>query len=64
MMAMVDVSQGGFNKELGGITKEQRLDSAFKIARQAFRKTKLTIKDIEDAIERIREKAINLSSCE
>jgi len=39
---------------------EERLDSAFKIARESFKKTKLTMKDIEDAVERLREKAINL----
>jgi len=39
------------------LSPEERLDSAFKIAREAFKKTKLTIKDVEDAIERIRKKA-------
>ena len=42
---------------LSVLSPEQRLDSAFKIARQAFKKTKLTIKDVEDAIKRIRKKA-------
>ncbi|MBA7496036.1 hypothetical protein ES702_06634 [subsurface metagenome] len=42
---------------LSVLSPEERLDSAFKIAREAFKKTKLTIKDVEDAIERIRKKA-------
>lgn len=42
---------------LSVLSPEQRLDSAFKIAKQAFKKTKLSIKDVEDAIERIRKKA-------
>jgi len=42
---------------LSVLSPEERLDSAFKIAREAFKKTKLTIKDVEDAIERIRNKA-------
>jgi len=37
---------------LSVLSPEQRLDSAFKIAKQAFKKTKLSIKDIEDAIEK------------
>ena len=42
---------------LSVLSPEERLDSAFTIAREAFKKTKLTIKDVEDAIERIRNKA-------
>ncbi len=42
---------------LSVLSSEERLDSAFKIAREAFKETKLTIKDIEDALERIRKKA-------
>ena len=42
---------------LSVLSPEQRLDSAFNIARQAFKETKLSIKDVEDVIERIRKKA-------
>ena len=42
---------------LSVLSPEERLDSAFRIAREAFKETKLTIKDVEDAIERIRKKA-------
>lgn len=42
---------------LSALSPEDRLDAAFKIARQAFKKTSLTMKDIDDAVKRIRRKA-------
>jgi GH35 family endo-1,4-beta-xylanase len=36
---------------------EDRLDAAFKVAREAFKKTKLTVKDIDNAVKSVRRKA-------
>ena len=42
---------------LSVLSPEERLDAAFKVAREAFKDTKLTIKDIENAVETVRRKA-------
>jgi len=42
---------------LSVLSPGDRLDAAFKVAREAFRNTKLTIKDIDKAIELVRRKA-------
>ncbi|GBE34955.1 hypothetical protein BMS3Bbin06_01489 [bacterium BMS3Bbin06] len=42
---------------LSVLSPEDRLNAAFNIAREAFKKSKLTIKDIEDAVKSIRRKA-------
>jgi hypothetical protein len=42
---------------LSVLSPEDRLDAAFKIARKTFRKTKLTMKEIDNAIKLIRRKA-------
>lgn len=41
---------------LSVLSPEDRLDAAFKIAREAFRKTRLTMKDIEQSVSSIRRK--------
>jgi len=42
---------------LSVISPEDRLEAAFKIAKEAFKKKKLKIKDIEKSIEKVRSKA-------
>jgi len=42
---------------LSVLSSEDRLDAAFKIAKEAFRKTKLTMKDIDKAVKSVRRKA-------
>ncbi len=42
---------------LSAFSPEDRLDAAFKIAGEAFKKTKLTMKDIDNAVKTVREKA-------
>ena len=39
------------------LSPEERLEAAFAVARQAFRKTNLTVKDVNDAVKSIRRKA-------
>ncbi len=41
---------------LSVLSPEDRLGAAFKIAGEAFKKTKLTMKDIDDAIKSVRRK--------
>lgn len=41
---------------LSVLTPEERLEAAFKIAKEAFKKTTLTPKDIENAVQTIRRK--------
>jgi len=36
---------------------EDRLDAAFKVAHEAFKKKKLTLKDIDNAVKSVRRKA-------
>ena len=42
---------------LSVLSPEDRLDAAFTVARQAFKKTELTMKDIDKAVKSIRRKA-------
>jgi len=42
---------------LSVLSPEDRLDAAFKVAGEAFKKTKLTMKDIENAVKSVRRKA-------
>lgn len=42
---------------LSVLSPEERLNAAFKVAREAFKGTKLTMKDIENAVETVRRKA-------
>jgi len=39
------------------LSPEDRLDAAFKIAKEAFKNTKLTMMDIDNAITSVRRKA-------
>lgn len=41
---------------LSVLSPEDRLDAAFKIAGEAFKKTKLTMKDIDNAVKSVRRK--------
>lgn len=41
---------------------EDRLDAAFRVAGEAFKKTKLTVKDIDNAVKEFRKKAYRKSS--
>ncbi len=41
---------------LSALSPEDRLEAALKIARESFRETTLTVKDIEKAVEKIRRK--------
>lgn len=41
---------------LSVLSPEDRLDAAFKIAKEAFKKTSLTVKDIEESVQLIRRK--------
>ncbi len=42
---------------LSVLSPEERLNAAFKVAREAFKDTKLTMKDVENAIKTVRRKA-------
>ena len=44
------------NYILAVLSPEERLDAAFSVAKQAFKKSKLTMKDIETAVKAIRSK--------
>jgi hypothetical protein len=48
---------------LSVLSPEDRLDAAFKIAGEAFKKTKLTVKDIENAVKTVRRKAYGKKRC-
>jgi hypothetical protein len=41
---------------LSVLSPEERLDAAFKIAGEAFKSTKLTMKDIDNAVKSVRKK--------
>ncbi len=41
---------------LSVLSPEDRLDATFKIAKEAFKKTRLTVKDIEKSVQLIRRK--------
>ena len=42
---------------LSALSPEGRLDAALKVAREAFKNTKLTMKDIDTAVKTVRRKA-------
>ncbi|MDP3111544.1 MAG: hypothetical protein Q8M71_05530 [Thermodesulfovibrionales bacterium] len=42
---------------LSVLSPEERLDAAFKVAREAFKGTRLTIKDVDNAVKAVRRKA-------
>jgi len=42
---------------LSVLTPEERLDAAFRVAEAAFKRTNLTMKDVENAVKTIRRKA-------
>ncbi|MBI4691667.1 MAG: hypothetical protein HY754_15605 [Nitrospirae bacterium] len=42
---------------LSVLSPEERLDAAFKVAREAFKGTRLTMKDIDNAVKAVRRKA-------
>jgi len=42
---------------LSVLSPEDRLDAALKVAAEAFKKTKLTMKDIDNAVKAVRRKA-------
>jgi len=39
------------------LSPEDRLDAAFRVAGEAFKKSKLTIRDVENAVKVVRRKA-------
>jgi hypothetical protein len=41
---------------LSALPPEDRLDAAFRVAEEAFKKTKLTMKDVENAVKTVRRK--------
>ncbi len=42
---------------LSVLSPEDRLDAAFRVARAAFKGTKLTVRDIDNAVKSVRRKA-------
>ena len=42
---------------LSALSPEDRLDAAFKVAGESFKNTKLTMKDIDNAVKKVRRKA-------
>ncbi|MBI4824492.1 MAG: hypothetical protein HY805_09745 [Nitrospirae bacterium] len=42
---------------LSVLSPEDRLDASFKVAEEAFKKTRLTLKDIDNAVKAVRKKA-------
>lgn len=42
---------------LSVLSPEDRLDAAFKVAGEAFKKTRLTVRDINNAVKSVRRKA-------
>lgn len=47
---------------LSVLSPEERLDAAFKVAREAFKNTSLTVKDVDDAVRTVRRKAYEKKS--
>lgn len=45
---------------LSVLSPEERLDAAFKVAREAFKGVKLTMKDVDNAVKTARRKAYEL----
>lgn len=42
---------------LSVLSREERLEAAFNVAKEAFKKTKLTVKDVENAVKTVRRRA-------
>lgn len=42
---------------LSVLSPEERLNAAFKVAKEAFKTTKLTMKDVDNAVKVVRRKA-------
>jgi GH35 family endo-1,4-beta-xylanase len=42
---------------LSALSPEDRLNAAFDVAREAFKKSRLTMKDIDNAVKSVRRKA-------
>lgn len=42
---------------LSVLSPEERLDAAFKVAKEAFKGTTLTMKDVDNAVKTVRRKA-------
>ena len=42
---------------LSVLSPEERLDAAFKVAKEAFKGTMLTMKDVDNAIKKVRRRA-------
>jgi len=42
---------------LAALSPEDRLDAALKVAGEAFKKTRLTMKDVDSAVKSVRRKA-------
>lgn len=42
---------------LAALSPKDRLDAAFRVAGEAFKKTSLTIKDVDNAVKAVRRKA-------
>ncbi len=42
---------------LSALSPEDRLDAAFKVAGEAFKKTTLSMKDVDNAVKKVRRKA-------
>jgi len=42
---------------LSVLSPEERLNAAFKVAKEAFKTTKLTMKDVDNAVKAVRRKA-------
>lgn len=42
---------------LSVLSPEERLDAAFNVVREAFKGTKLTMKDVDNAVKAVRRKA-------
>ncbi len=43
---------------LAALSPEQRLEAAFRVAREAFRGRTLTVGDVEEAVRRVRRKRV------
>ena len=43
---------------LAALSPEQRLEAAFRVAREAFRGTTLTVDDVEEAVRKVRRKRV------
>jgi hypothetical protein len=42
---------------LSVLSREERIEAAFNVAKEAFKKNKLTVKDVENAVKTVRRRA-------